>query len=149
MIEKTGFSGTTIYSQQHFVEATLNWTNGLGASLIVDTVGGDTFCKSFGTTRLYGRVVTLLSTTCDIKFTNMARLHNLSIGYVPIAAPLYFGLHAARVTQTRILERGAKLFEQGILKVHIGLELPLEQAAAAHRLIEAGHTVGKTVLRIV
>jgi len=111
--EKTGFSGTTNYSQQDFVEATLNWTNGLGARLIVDTVGGVTFCKSFAATRLYGRVVTLLSTTCDIKFTNMARLRNLSIGYVQITAPLYFGLHAARVAQTRILERGAKLFEQG------------------------------------
>lgn len=149
LVQSLGADLAMDYSQQDFVEATLNWTNGLGARLIVDTVGGDTFCKSFAATQLYGRVVTLLSTTCDIKFTNTARLRNLSIGYVQITAPLYFGLHAARVAQTRILERGAKLFEQGILKVHIGLELPLEHAAEAHRLIEAGHTTGKIVLRIV
>ena len=149
LVQSLGAELAIDYSQQDFVEATLNWTNGLGARLIVDTVGGDTFCKSFAATRLYGRVVTLLSTTCDIKLTNTARLRNLSIGYVQITAPLYFGLHSARVAQTRILERGAKLFEQGILKVHIGLELPLEQAAEAHRLIEAGHTAGKIVLRIV
>lgn len=115
----------------------------------MDTVGGETFCKSFAATRLYGRVVTLLSTPCDIAHTNIARLRNLSIGYVQITAPLYFGLHLARIAQTRILERGAKLFEQGIIKIHIGRSLPLEDAAEAHRLIEAGHTTGKIVLKIV
>ena len=137
------------YTRQDFVEAVINWTDGLGVDLVMDTVGNETFCKSFAATRIYGRVVTLLSTVCDIKHTNTARLRNLSIGYVQMTAPLYFGLHAARIAQTRILERGAELFEQGILKVHIALELPLEEAAQAHRLIEAGHTTGKIVLRIV
>lgn len=137
------------YRQQDFVEAAMNWTNGLGVRLVMDTVGGETFCKSFAATRLYGRVVTLLSTICDIGYTNTARLRNLSIGYVQMTAPLYFGLHPARIAQTRILERGAKLFEQNMLKVHIDLTLPLEEAAEAHRMVEAGHTTGKIVLRIV
>jgi NADPH:quinone reductase len=137
------------YRQQDFVEAAMNWTDGLGVRLVVDAVGGETFCKSFAATRLYGRVVTLLSTACNIAHTNIARLRNLSIGYVQITAPLYFGLHLARIAQTRILEQGAKLFEQGILKIHIGRSLPLEDAAEAHRLIEAGHTTGKITLKIV
>jgi NADPH2:quinone reductase len=149
LVQSLGAELAIDYKQEDFVEAILNWTNGLGVRLVVDTVGSDTFCRSFSATRLYGRVVTLLSTTCDLKHTNTARLRNLSIGYVQITAPLYFGLHPARVAQTRILERGAKLFEQGILKVRLGLVLPLEEAAEAHRLIEAGHTEGKIVLRIV
>lgn len=136
------------YRRQDFVEAAMNWTDGLGVRLVMDTVGGETFCKSFDATRLYGRVVTLLSTICDIRYTNIARLRNLTIGYVQMTAPLYFGLHPARIAQTRILERGAKLFEQNMLKVHVGLTLPLEEAAEAHRIIEAGHTTGKIVLRI-
>jgi NADPH2:quinone reductase len=48
----------------------------------------------------------------------------------------------------RILERGAKLIEQGLLKVHLDRVLPLEDAAEAHRLIEAGHATGKIVLQI-
>jgi NADPH2:quinone reductase len=137
------------YGTDDFVEAALNWTDGLGVRLILDTIGGETFCKSFAATRLYGRVVTLLSTTCTTTHINTARLRNLCIGYVQMTAPLYFGLHPARIMQTRILERGAKLFEQGILKVHIGLALPLEKAPEAHRLIETGHTTGKIVLQIV
>ena len=136
------------YNKHDFVEAALNWTDGLGVRLVLDTIGGETFCKSFAATRLYGRVVTLLSTTCDTQHINTARLRNLCIGYVQMAAPLYFNLHAPRILQTRILERGAKLFEQSILKAHIGLALPLEKAAEAHRLIEAGHTTGKIVLQI-
>lgn len=137
------------YTRKYFVEAALDWTNGLGVNLVMDTVGGETFCKSFAATRMYGRVVTLLLTICDFEHTNIARLRNLSIGFVQMTAPVYLSLHAARIAQTRILERGVKLFEQGILKVHIGLELPLEEAAGAHRLIEAGHTTGKIALRIV
>lgn len=136
------------YNKHDFVEAALNWTDGLGVRLVLDTIGGETFCKSFAATRLYGRVVTLLSTTCDTQHINTARLRNLCIGYVQMAAPLYFNLHAPRILQTRILARGAKLFEQSILKAHIGLALPLEKAAEAHRLIEGGHTTGKIVLQI-
>jgi len=136
------------YRQQDFAEAVLNWTNGQGVGLAMDTVGGETFCRSFAATQLYGRVVTLLSTSCDVKALNVARLRNMIIGYVQMTAPLYFGLHSGRVAQTRILERGAKLLEQKLLKVHVDHTLPLEQAAEAHRLIEAGHTTGKIILQI-
>jgi NADPH2:quinone reductase len=126
----------------------MNWTDGEGLRLIMDTVGGETFCKSLAATPFYGRIMTLLSTTCETAQINTARLRNLSIGCVQVAAPLYFGLHSARLVQTRILERSTTLFKQGTLKVHISRVLPLEQAADAHRLIEAGHTMGKIVLQI-
>ena len=136
------------YTRQDFVEATRNWTDEEGVRLVMDTVGGETFCKSFAATRHYGRVVTLLSTACETSNINTARLRNLSIGYVQVAAPLYFGLQSARLAQTRVLERCATLFEQGALEVHISHVLPLEKAADAHRLIEAGHTTGKIVLKM-
>ena len=148
LVRALGAERAIDYIKEDFAEAALDWTNGLGVRLVVDTVGGDTFCKSFAATRLYGRIVTLLSTACGIDCINTARLRNLSIGYVQMTAPLYFGLHLARLAQTRILERGAKLIEQGLLKVHIDRVLPLEEAAEAHRLIESGHATGKIVLRI-
>jgi NADPH2:quinone reductase len=62
------------YTRKDFVEAAINWTDGEGVRLVMDKVGGETFCKSFAATRLYGRMVTLLSTTCEIADTNTARL---------------------------------------------------------------------------
>ncbi|HEX8874874.1 MAG TPA: zinc-dependent alcohol dehydrogenase family protein [Nitrosospira sp.] len=148
LVQSLGVELAIDYREQDFVEAVLNWTGGQGAKLVMDTVGQETFCNSFAATRLYGRIVTLLSTSCDVKALNVARLRNLIIGYVQMTAPLYFGLHPARAAQTTILERGARLIEEKQLRVHISHTLPLEQAAEAHRLIEAGHTTGKIVLQI-
>ena len=41
-----------------------------------------------------------------------------------------------------------RLIDAGELQVVIERELPLEQAADAHRLIEQGHTRGKIILRV-
>ena len=145
-VQSPGAERVIDYRREDFGDVALEWTAGRGADLIMDTVGGETFCDSFAATRLYGRVVSLLSTSCSIAHINTARQRNLSIGYVQIVAPQYFGLPNERLAQTRILEQGAKLIEQGLLKVHVSLSLtlPLEKAAEAHRLIEAGHTTGKS-----
>ncbi len=143
-----GADRTINYKDEDFVEAALDWTDGKGMRVILDTVGGPTFCRSFGAARVFGKVVTLLSTACDVKAINTARLRNLLVGYVQMTAPLYLGLHNARLAQTRILEQGAKLIEDGKLKVKVSDALPLAQAAEAHRRVEAGHAVGKIVLTI-
>jgi len=116
--------------------------------LTFDTVGGETFCKSFAATRVYGQVVTLLQTACDANAMKTARNRNLGIHYELMLTPMFLGLHAARVHQREILEDGAQLIEAGKLKVQVSEVLPLVQAAEAHRRIGAGHTTGKIVLRI-
>lgn len=136
------------YTTEDFADAVLDWTDGMGVKLVLDTVGGPTFCRSFAAARVYGRVVSLLSTPCDMAAIDTARLRNLTIGYVQMTAPLYLGIDAARRAQTRILEDGARLIEQGKIKIRLSDVLPLEQAAEAHRIIEAGHTTGKVALKI-
>jgi NADPH:quinone reductase-like Zn-dependent oxidoreductase len=42
----------------------------------------------------------------------------------------------------------SRLLASGDVRVHVGAEFPLEEAAEAHRSIETGHTRGKTVLRV-
>ena len=136
------------YPEEDFVEAALKWTDGRGVKVVLDTVGGATFCRSFSATRVYGQVVTLLSAACEPSAINTARMRNLTVGYVQVIAPIYLGLHSARLAQTRILEEGARLMEEGRLRVHVGRVLPLAEAAEAHRLIASGGTMGKIVLAI-
>jgi NADPH2:quinone reductase len=93
-------------------------------------------------------VISLLSTRCELAEINTARLRNLIVGYVQMTAPLYLGDAEARRNQTRILEQGGKLIEEGKLKVIVSEILPLERAADAHRKIEEGRTTGKIVLEI-
>ena len=136
------------YKKEDFVQAALDWTGGVGADLTFDTVGGETFCKSFSATRVYGQVVTLLQTACDANAIKTARTRNQGIQYELMLTPMFLGLHVARVHQREILEAGAQLIEAGKLKVQVSEALPLAQAAEAHRRIGAGHTTGKIVLQI-
>jgi NADPH2:quinone reductase len=136
------------YKHEDFVPAVLDWTGGVGADVTFDTVGGETFCKSFAATRVYGQVVTLLQTACDANAMKTARTRNQAIHYELMLTPQYLGMHAARVRQREILEAGAGLIEQGKLKVQVSEVLPLAAAAEAHRRIGEGHTLGKIVLRI-
>ena len=148
LVRSLGAELSIDYREQDFVDEVLRWTDGRGADVVLDTVGGATFCKSFKAVRMYGRLATLLSTPCELADINQARLRNISVGFVQMTAPAYLGDVDARRAQTRILENGASLFEQGKLRVLLSAVLPLEDAASAHRIVEEGHTSGKVVLQI-
>ena len=63
-------------------------------------------------------------------------------------APSVFGWPEQRERQRAILERAAAHFDAGDLRVEVGATFPLEQAADAHRALEAGQVIGKAVLTI-
>lgn len=134
------------YREQDFVQEVLQWTEGLGADVVFDTVGGETFLRSLNAVRLAGRLATLLSTPLSLADTQLARLRNLSLCYDLMLTPQVLQLHDERVRQRRILEQGTRLVEAGRLGVLVSHRLPLESAAEAHRLIEAGGMTGKIVL---
>lgn len=136
------------YKQQDFVAETLAWTGGNGADVVFDTVGGDTFLRSFHATRYCGKVVSLLSTPMALADTQLARLRNISVCYELMLTPQVFKLHDERTRQRKILEQGAQLVDSGKLQVLVSQVLPLAQAAEAHRLIEQGGVTGKVVLTI-
>ena len=147
-VEALGAECAIDYRSEDFVAVTRAWTEGEGADVVLDTVGGETFLRSIDALRLYGRLITLLATPVDTKHANQARARNLTIGYEGMIAPVATGNHRARLAQTRILEQGARLFDQGKLRVTVSESFPLERAAQAHALLEEGHTLGKIVLEI-
>ncbi|MEW6563551.1 MAG: zinc-dependent alcohol dehydrogenase family protein [Pseudomonadota bacterium] len=134
------------YRESDFVQSTLDWTNQRGADVVFDTVGGETFLRSLHAARVYGKVVSLLSTPLGAADVQTARLRNLTLGYDLMLTPQLHDLHNERLRQRVILEEGARLAAAGQLKPHISHVLPLEQAAEAHRLIERGGVTGKIVL---
>ncbi len=136
------------YEQQDFVAAAKQWTDREGVDVVLDTVGGETFLRSIDAVRIYGRLITLLATPIDLAHANKARGRNILIGYEGMVTPAATNHHRARLAQTRILEQGARLVEQGKLKIVVGEVLPLERAADAHEQLETGHTQGKIVLDI-
>lgn len=137
---------TIAYKQQDFVQATLDYTDGNGADVILDTVGGATFIRSLKAARIGGKVVTLLATLLTSEDVQLARLRNLTLSYELMLTPQVMQLHDERIRQRKILEHCTQLIETGKLGVLISYALPLAEAQQAHRLIEQGGMMGKVIL---
>ncbi|MBW4512558.1 MAG: zinc-dependent alcohol dehydrogenase family protein [Scytonematopsis contorta HA4267-MV1] len=135
------------YKQVDFAQAVLDWTGGDGVDLAFDTVGGETFYKTFPAVRVYGDIVTILEPDAKTVW-KAARSRNLRISLELMLTPMLQGLVEAQQHQGEILEQCAGWMDEGKLKVHVGHQLGLGDAAKAHELLESGSMTGKIVLII-
>ena len=141
-----GADEVVVYSRDDVVSKVLSLTEGRGTDFVFDTVGSSVFKESINATAHFGRIITLLAVE-NVDLTE-ARIRNLMIGFELMLTPMLRDLDEARDKHVKILEQCALWIDDGLLKPHIGQEFPLQQAAKAHRLIEAGHTTGKIVLSL-
>ncbi|PMB18217.1 zinc-dependent alcohol dehydrogenase family protein [Fischerella thermalis] len=146
-VKQLGADYPILYKQTDFVQAALDWTGGEGVDLAFDTVGGETFHKTFPAVRIYGDIVTILEPDANTVW-KAARNRNLRIGLELMLTPMLQGILEAQQHHADILAECAKYIDAGKLKIHVSQELPLSEAAKAHRLIESGSTTGKIVLVI-
>lgn len=144
---RLGAEHTILYPEQDFVQATLDWSEGQGADVVFDTVGGDWFCQGIGAAALYGKVVTLLEAPCDASAIKQAKQKNLGLFFELMLTPMLKNLHSARVAQRHMLEAAARLADTGQLQVRVQQTFPLAEAAAAQQLLAQGHTQGKITLQ--
>ena len=146
-VKRLGADEAVIYTQDGFADTVNDLTGGKGADLVFDTVGGAVFKESIAVTAHFGRLVTLL----DPGELNLgeARMRNLLIGFELMLTPMLRDLADARDKHIEILNQCALWADQGLLTLYVSKLVPLEAAAEAHRLIEAGHTTGKIVLTIL
>ncbi|MEY3220661.1 MAG: hypothetical protein RIT27_2018 [Pseudomonadota bacterium] len=148
-IKSLGADHCIDYQKEDFVETTLKLTNGQGVDVVFDTVGGETFCRSFAATKIYGRVVTLLEQPCDGNAIKIAKQRNLSLAFELMLTPAIFDLHDARINQRKMLDQANVWIKENRLKIRIDQAFSLEEVAQAHRALETGRTFGKMVLNIV
>lgn len=148
LVRQLGADYSILYTQTDFVQAALDWTGGEGVDLAFDTVGGKTFYDTFPAVRVYGDVVTILEPDPAYFNWKVARSRNLSISFELMLTPMLQGLIAAQQHQAEILEQCAKWIDEDKLKIHLSQTFPLQEAAAAHKAIETGSTIGKIVLLI-
>ncbi|PMB53429.1 alcohol dehydrogenase [Fischerella thermalis CCMEE 5201] len=146
-VKQLGADYPILYKQTDFVQAALDWTGGEGVDLAFDTVGGETFHKTFPAVRIYGDIVTILEPDANTVWKT-ARNRNLRIGLELMLTPMLQGIVEAQQHHADILAECAKYIDAGKLKIHVSQELPLSEAAKAHQLIESGSTTGKIVLVI-
>lgn len=142
-----GANQVLFYKDMDVVQAVMQWTHGQGVDVAFDTVGGAMLGQSFAATKFYGDIVTILEAdpTTDWK---AARTRNQRVSFELMLLPMLKGLVAEQQAQATILQQCAQLIDAGQLRLHVSQTFALAEAAAAHRSLEAGSTIGKLVLLI-
>jgi NADPH2:quinone reductase len=135
------------YRTDSLQDAVMDWTNGLGADIVFDTVGGKVLEQSFALTRYTGDVVTLLQPAADTDWTE-ARIRNLRLSLELMLTPVMSDIAEARGKQAGILEQCISYFDNGTLKIHVAETFTLQHAQQAHLYLEQQHQTGKLVFTI-
>ncbi len=146
-VRQLGADHVIFYKETDFVQAVRDWTNGDGVDVGFDTVGGEIFSRTFSAIKPYGKAVSLLAPADETDWKT-ARTQNLRINFELMLTPMMEGWVEAQQHQADMLKQCAAWIDAGQLKIHVGHQLPLRQAAEAHRLLESGSMTGKIVLLI-
>jgi NADPH:quinone reductase len=133
------------YHEGDFVEATLRATDGRGADVILDMVGGDYVPRNIAAAAVEGRLA-LIATQGGNKAE--VDLRPLLVKRLTITAstlrpqPVANKARLAEALRQHVWPR----FAAGELKPVIHARFPLADAAGAHRLMESGAHIGKILL---
>ena len=143
--EQLGAERAINYRTEDFVEIVKQVTQGRGVDLILDIVGGDYIARDLAALAVEGRLVVIGfmgGDTATIDFRRvLGRRLTITGSTLRPRSPAEKGEIA-----TALRWEVWPLVEQGVVKPIVYRTFPLEDAAAAHRLMESSEHVGKIVL---
>jgi NADPH:quinone reductase len=135
------------YKTEDFVTLTKQATQGRGADLILDMVGGDYVGRNYEAAAVEGRIVQIAflassRVTLDLMRLMLKRLTHT--GSTLRARAVADKAAIARAVENNVLP----LIASGRVKPLIDSTFPLAQASAAHVRMESGRHIGKIVLTL-
>jgi NADPH2:quinone reductase len=143
---KLGADVAINYKSQDFVAETKAATNGAGADVILDMVGGDYIERNYDAAAVEGRVVQIAflagtpKASANFAKLMMKRLHHTGSTLRPRS-------NADKAAMVAAIEaKVMPLLREGRIKPLIDSTFPLEKAAEAHRRMETSEHIGKIVL---
>jgi putative PIG3 family NAD(P)H quinone oxidoreductase len=144
---KLGADRAVNYRTDDFVAEARNTTDGAGANVILDMVGGDYVERNYDAAAVEGRVVQIAflgGPKANVNFAKLMvkRLHHTGSTLRPRS-------NADKAAMVAAIEAKAMpLLRDGRIKPLIDSTFPLEKAADAHRRMETSEHIGKIVLVI-
>ncbi|WP_343528905.1 quinone oxidoreductase [Sphingomonas sp.] len=119
-------------------------TQGEGVPVVLDGVGKATWGASLDSAARRGLVVSFGNASGPVDGVNLGIL--ATKGSLFVTRPTLFDYAVSAAAKRRLIARVFEMLEKGAITPEIGQSLALTDAAEAHRAIEAGETVGSTVL---
>jgi NADPH2:quinone reductase len=141
------FGYEAVFVREGFVDAVREATGGRGVDIVLDPVGGPTRLASFDVLAPFGRVAVYgeaarhpdLHLPVLALWKNNRTLTGYNIGDLARRDPALLRTHALK---------SLSLAASGAVRIDITDEYPLENAAEAHRVLQAGANRGKAVLKV-
>ena len=119
-------------------------TGGRGADVVYDSVGKDTFLASLDSLRPLGLMVSYGNASGPVAPISPLELSRR--GSLFLTRPTLFHYIAKRAELLRAARELFDVIGRGVVRIEIGQSYALQDAAQAHRDLEARRTVGSTVL---
>ena len=144
---KLGADRAVNYNTEDFVAEVKAATNGAGANVILDMVGGDYIDRNYDAAAIDGRIVQIatlggVKATVNIAKVMVKRLHHTGSTLRPRT-------NADKAAMVAAIEaRVMPLLREGRVKPLMDSTFPLEKAADAHRRMETSAHIGKIVLAV-
>jgi putative PIG3 family NAD(P)H quinone oxidoreductase len=145
---KLGADHAVNYRTEDFVEAVKKATNGAGANVILDMVGGDYIDRNYEAAAVEGRIVQIAflagtpKATANFAKLMVKRLHHTGSTLRPRS-------NADKAAMVAAIEaKVMPLLREGRIKPLMDSTFPLAKAADAHRRMETSEHIGKIVLAV-
>ncbi len=143
-LEEFGLDHGINYRETDFVAAVKEITNGRGADVIVDSVGGRNLERSFEAAAYRGRISFVGSAGRDDYRPDPALLRPMNKSLTGVFLGAEMALNRDRVHP--MIARHIADVGKGLLHIEIDREYPLAEAAEAHRHIESRQAFGRVIL---
>lgn len=133
------------YRNEDFVERVKQHTDGRGADVVLDMVGGDYLPRNLDALAFRGRhvsIATLRGAKTELLIPKLMAKQAVLTGSFLRARPPEEKARIARELERELLP----LLAQGTARPHVDRSFELAQAAEAHRVMDDGRFLGKLVL---
>jgi putative PIG3 family NAD(P)H quinone oxidoreductase len=145
---KLGADRAINYKTEDFVAEVKTATDGAGANVILDMVGGDYIDRNYDAAAIDGRIVQIAflsgqpKSNANFSKLMVKRLHHTGSTLRPRS-------NADKAAMVSAIEaKVMPLFREGRVKPVMDSSFPLEKAADAHRRMETSEHIGKIVLTV-
>jgi NADPH2:quinone reductase len=144
LVKQHGADAVINYREDDWVARVKELTDGRGADVIYDPVGGDTFDLSMKCIAFEGRILVIGFASGRIPSAQMSRVLVKNFSLVGLHWGLYFEKNLRVLQDTQ--EALSRLYADGKIAPLVSATYPLTEAAAALEALAARRTTGKVVL---